>query len=379
MPDSSPGAAELEATVTPTDTAVPGADAGASPPKDGNGVTSEVAAAPGADAGKDGQEGAPPKDAGSGVTEVPKPKTALEAVERSLAKEAAKKEASPTSAKPTEGEADPKAKATDAAQPDDQLPFAKHPRWQEVLKERDTYRVAAEKNQTVIEDLTPKAKHFEELSTWLNSNNLQQDDFASALSIAQAVRNDPAKAYEMLRPVMEQLETLVGERLPADLQKAIADGHMTEEAARLTAKARGEATIANSRLETFEQQRAREAEQRRTQDSQNTENVVVTALNTWESEWAKRDPDAAKVKPFLNELLLFKASQKPPMNAIEARQLAEDCVIEVKNRLRGLVPAPKPKAGGLPQGGHSPSNAVPVPKSALEAAELALSAARHGG
>jgi hypothetical protein len=46
-------------------------------------------------------------------------------------------------------------------------------------------------------------------------------------------------------------------------------------------------------------------------------------------------------------------------------------VKSVDDRFLSFAPAPRPKVGVLPAGG-TPQSAVPVPKSSLEAAQLAL-------
>lgn len=376
---SSPGTEEQVIEQPAQDTSQGGAGAGAS---DG-GVAQDagkVAGAPGeADAGKQDKGGAEASAADDGGGKPKRFKNALEAVQASLAASEAKKEGkspSPATQSKTEGQDDstktPPKKT--AANEDEKLPFSTHPRFKEITAENRTLRVAHEKNEARIKELEPRAKATEDLSSYLRDNNLNRDDFANTLTIMALVRNDPIKAYEVIKPIFEQLEAAAGIRLPADLQKLVEDGRVDEATARELARTRGEKTVLQTRM-ADQSRRSEESETRTAQEqAQAVENEVVAALNQWEKDWLTREPDAARIKPFLEDVLLLKANVKPPMNAEEARALAEECVKEVKQRLRTFIPTPAAKGGGLPPG--TEARPVPsVPTSALEAAKLALAGA----
>ena len=303
------------------------------------------------------------------------PKTALEAAERVMGQV---KDAPPASAKPQDGKPPADGKAPDAkTAADAQLPFKDHPRWKEVTSENRILRVAKEKNETAIKELEPKAQTYDELSGWLKENQLGKDDFAQLLAIGSAVRNDPIEAYKLLQPIMEQLETLVGERLPQDLQQAVANGQITEDAAKQIAKSRGEASVYKGRAETLQRRDAETREQRDREQQERHAETIVQGVVAHVDSWAKRDPDAERKRPFVeegieNELRRRDMNGTPPRNSEEAAEIVRAVVKSVDDRFRSLMPTPKPKVGILPQTG-APQTGTAMPKSSLEAAQLALS------
>lgn len=316
------------------------------------------------------QTAAPDKAAGEG--EPTPPKSALEAAQRVMVKEA-KPAAAPQQTetdKPATDAAKPDGKDV-AAEDDSNLPFKEHPKWKLMSSENRTLKVAKTKNEEAIKALEPKAKTLDELTVYLRDNNLAKDDFQQALTIMAAIRNDPEAAYKQLRGVMDKLELVVGVRLPEDLETRVAAGALDQEAARELAQSRSRAALAQSRAETLEQRRAQDEEARTQSESEGQLKSVVDSLNSWDSEWVKRDPDAQKMRPFVADLLLVRGQEKPPRNAQEARELAEACVVEARKRLTGFIPAPRPKEGALPAGGAHIETAA-VPKSSLDAARAAL-------
>lgn len=312
------------------------------------------------------------------ATEQPKggesaaPKTALEAAKRVMAKEEkAASDAKPQDGKPPESKPD-EAKV-EVEDDDAKLPFKDDPRWKKMSSENRILKVAREKDAAAIKELEPKAKVHDELHGWLTERNIGRDDFSTGLSIIDAVRNDPTKAYELLKPVMTHLETLVGARLPADLAAQVEAGSVTQEIAQELARTRGKAAITEGRLQTTEDRAQRDAEARRAGEFEQQTQTVVTALNTCESAWMKSDPDAAKLLPIVQNNVMVLGDRNPPRNAEDARALFDAALKAAKDQARAFgYRAPAPKDGILPAGGASTTTASPVPKSSLDAAMAAL-------
>lgn len=339
--------------------------------------------APGAPAGGEGAvsdktPAAPAAGAQSG--EAQPPKTALEAAERVMA---GRTEASPASKQPQDGKPqDGKATTDPKAAADAALPFKDHPRWKEVTSELRILRVAKEKNETAIKELEPKAGTYDDLTSFLGDNNLSKDDFAAMLSIASAIRNSPLEAYEMLKPIMERLEAVAGERLPPDLQQLVEAGKMDPEAAKITARTRSEAAIAKGRMEDMGRRSAESQEAQQRREAEERTDGVVKDIVAYVDTWASRDPDAEAKRPLVEqaielELRRLDAQRKSPSTPEEIRAIVDGAVKEANNVLRTFAPRPRPSAGHLPSG-DSPPNAAPVPKSSLEAAQLALSRGATG-
>ena len=178
------------------------------------------------------------------------PKTPLEAAQRVMAKEA-----KDVSAKPQDGEQSP-TKATEDAKPkegeaakgaseDDVPPAVKSsPAYKKLSSENRILQVAKEKNEQAIKDLEPKAKVYEDLSTFIKQGNLSSEDFQSGLTIMRALKMDPPTAYKMLVPVMKELEAAVGVTLPQDLEVEVEAGTISRERAQELSRARADAAIA---------------------------------------------------------------------------------------------------------------------------------------
>lgn len=303
------------------------------------------------------------------------PKSALEAAKAVMAKEQKPGSAEkPLDGKPLTDQAADVAKPAGGEDAPDPR-FKDDPLYKEMSSKLRIGKVAQEKNETAIKVLEPKAKVHDDLVSFLSENNLGRDDFANGMSIMQAVRNDPAKAYELLRPVMERLESMVGVRLPDDLQAKVNAGQIDATTAHELARSRGSESLAREQTKRLQEKQQRDAEQRTRAEAEQSENAVmdtvVSTLNAAEIEWAKSDPDAAKLKPLVNDILMVAGVAKPPRNAEEAKALYTSSVQEAKRRAAGFTPTPQSKTGILPPGGAA-VNTTPVPKSSLDAARAAL-------
>lgn len=341
-----------------------------------------------APAGSEGGGGAPAADGGAGAPdktqsgEAQPPKNALEAAERVMAQRAG---ASPASDKPQDGKPqDQKAIAGAKDQPADAaLPFKDHPRWKEVTSENRMLRVAREKNETAIKELEPKAKGYDDLRGYLSENNLRHDDFAAMLAIGAAIRNDPMEAVRLLQPIWERLQQMVGEVLPDDLKQAVAAGQMTEEAARIASRARAEAAVATGRLKDVERRTAESRDQQEREAEDRRVDGVARQISDYVDTWAERDPDAEQKLPFVNQeielaLRRIESAGRTIRSADEVKKLVDWAVKQVEDRVRSFGPRRAATAGALPAGDGGASNTAPVPKTSLEAAELALQRTRSG-
>lgn len=300
------------------------------------------------------------------------PKTPLEAAKRVMAKEQKQGSETKTQTDATGKPASEKPK--DAPDDEENLPFKDHPAYRKVQSENRILKVAQKKNEEAIKALEPKAQTFDELSGYLQENNLGRDDFANGLTIMVAVRNDPAKALELLAPVVSRLQQVVGITLPADLQKRVDSGELTAEAAQAISRSQGEARLAEARRREAEERVARERQEREQGDGEKAINSVVDAINEAERAWTARDPDAPKLRQMVEDRLLAVGGAKPPRNAEEARQLFDACLADVKKAVSGWS-HPKAKDGPLPSGGATTQTTTVVPQSSLDAARAALASA----
>lgn len=298
------------------------------------------------------------------------PKTPLEAAKRVMAKEG--KPAS--DAKPQDGTQTPPKAADDKSKAEDddsKLPFKDHPTWKKVSSENRTLRKAKELNEVAIKELEPKAKTYDDLNKFFTGNNLSKDDITLGFNVMVAVRNDPAKAYALLQPVMKELEAMVGIAIPPDIQARLDAGVIDAETAQELARTRASDKLSKARVASTEERGTRELQAREAADEEAMWGVITSTLNDAEAEWAKSDPDAAKLKPLLNKAVLVNGQMNPPRNAAQARELFDISLREVKETVGGFIPTPRAREGPLPVSGASITSA-PVPKSSLDAARAAL-------
>ena len=205
--------------------------------------------------------------------------------------------------------------------PDEQLPFHKHPRFQQLINENRTLK------QTTSE--------FQNIDKYRKENNIDEDTFGQALTLAALSKKNPQEFVKTLRSIVDEQEVQLGIKLPADLQKKVDDQLLDVTDAKEIAKLRVEKTL-RERGETTSKQRVEQ--QRITSVSQ--------ALNTIGYELQKKDPT---FKPKTNggpdgvwefalkSFTLLQAS-KPASNAMEATQQFTQCYNEVKQLISSYIP-----------------------------------------
>lgn len=315
MPDQNSPAGTDDKTLSST--IEPGQDAGAT--SDANSADSS-----GADSGKDAN--------GSELD--------LEAVVRKAAQqESPEAEDSSTDGKGSEDskpatseDAEPEGKA-DKQVADEDLPFHKHPRWQEKLRkeqeltqERDSFK--------------GKAERFDRIDEFMREHELTPQEVTQGFEIMALMKHDPGKALEMLAPQLEKLELATGRKLPEDLRKRVEDGAIDPEAAQEVARTRMELAAERHRLARAEQsvQAGREAEVAARQ--QEAVKAMRTAVEGWESEVKGRDPDYPHMQSFITDRTRVLMQAAPPKTPDDAVALVKRAYDEVKASMRKVLPRP---------------------------------------
>ena len=130
----------------------------------------------------------------------------------------------------------------------------------------------------------------------MDDNGITADEAANGFTIMAAMKNSPAKAWEMLKPYVQQLLVASGEVLSPDLQKRVEAGELTAEAASEISKERASRQTLEQG-QTFAQQR----EERRRQ-GELSESLTNTALS-WCQDRQTKDPNfAAKQQLLMDEI-----------------------------------------------------------------------------
>ena len=234
-----------------------------------------------------------------------------------------------------EGDQEEEQAAESDAPKEEQLPFHDHPRWKEVLGQRDEYKAKAERAE-------PCVKYVAELERFRQANRITPERFNEAMTLAALVENDPVAAVGKLRDILVGLETYTGERLTPDLQAKLDaarekhhDGLIDDDTFKAV-----ESTIRDAHKLRVEAKSAELKGQRTTQDIARQQQYAVTeALNAWTSSKSETDTD---FKPSANgeigkfELVraLFAEMwrQAPPETPQAAVSLAEKAYKAIADR-----------------------------------------------
>lgn len=231
----------------------------------------------------------------------------------------------------------------------DKVPFHNHPRWKEMLAERDA--------------LKPKAEQFDKIENFMKTNALSPDEMAEGLKVMALMKLNPVEAHKALKGYVDQLAPLAGEVLPEDLKKEVEEGFIEENRAKELARLKAEREYAFARQKEV-------AEQQERARAVAFQQEVATAVSAWERTEQARDPEwSVKQEMVLDRVKALLASERPS-NPSEAVELARRALADVNSRLRpilGRAAIPKGPTSSL-----SSANTRPKPASLDDLVRMGL-------
>lgn len=321
--------------------------------------TPPVAAAPQDDKEKPA-ESSPAQEAAS-PTEETLSTVVEKAAQESLSREAASAAEKLSSTEKKEPAEESKPAPAEASTEEVPKEFHEHPAWKRIIGERNEAR---EK----ITQLETAARANQGLIDYCRERNITDDQFKNALEIVGLMNADPAKAYERMKPLIEQLEAHVGLRIPDDLAAKVKEGILDPETAAEVARLRAERTFGATR-----QQHETQARQQALVSS------MVEGLNAWDRNKQQTDPDfkdkAVMVRGYFREMYEAKDSSGRSLNPVQTAQdavaLAEKAYAAVNEYLRKFVP-PKAEQRVLATQKATTVNNKKKPGSTREAVAAAL-------
>ena len=244
---------------------------------------------------------------------------------------------------------DDKAKDKASAEADQKLPFHNHPRWKEVVNERDAYR--------------SEAGEYRKITTFMSQNGLTNDEVVEGFQIMALMKTNPAEAHKKISEYKAQLDQFVGEKLPQDIEEKVRDGFVDRDTAKQLAALQAEKQLGQQRQQYVIQQQAEQAR-----------HGIHQAVVSWEQQQKVKDPDwSAKQELVTDQVKLMLASEKPSTPE-EALALVERANSIIRERLARFAPQRRPVTHVASS--TSSANAAPVPKSLLEAVKLGAMASR---
>lgn len=216
--------------------------------------------------------------------------------------------------KATETKTPEEKKAPEGEKEPELPPFHEHPRWKQVVGERDdAVRQLAE--------VKPRLERLNALEAYRQQNRIDDQQLKQALELTALVNSDPKKAVEQLRTVLTNLEYSAGLRLSPDLQEEVDRGLVTQERAE---------EIMNLRAEKEREKiTARQSDEVRYNAAQLE---MIKGVNEWEDKTRTLFPDfkpkADKNAPdglYERTVKSFTLAtiQTPPRSGVEAAALAE--------------------------------------------------------
>ena len=231
------------------------------------------------------------------------------------------------------------------------LPFHKHPRFKELVQQRNEARESAQK--------------FDVMQNYLTEANLSGEEAAIGLDIMAKMKSDPMAALTALKPYVQQLSQAAGIVMPQDIQTRVDDGYLDEDAGRELAIARAEAA---RQKQTNEQM----VQRQQMQTQREYVDYLAETVTNWEENARANDPDYDLKEDLIDARVRAMIAERGqtaqnPQEAIQLAQSAYDQVNEKFNSKFGNRPAMKTASGG--KLGGSPA---PEPQSLQEAIAAAM-------
>lgn len=225
------------------------------------------------------------------------------------------------------------------------VPFNNHPRFKQLIAERNRYR--------------EPARQYGQMQEFLQANAMTAEEAADAWIIAAMMKTDPAGAWDRLKPMVQDLLQRAGHVLPEDLRQRVAQGQMTKEAAIEVSRARASVATTQQQVQFREQQQARQVQNQ-------TVAAVKTAVSEWETTTRARDADFdAKQEALLKEVHWLQRNEgvpRTPAEAVAQVKKAYDAVNKTVTK-----PAPRPsQQRQTTQGRTTSGQPTTAPKTMLE-------------
>lgn len=195
----------------------------------------------------------------------------------------------------------------------DKVPFHNHPRWKEMLSERDA--------------LKPKAEQFEKITKFMSDAGLSAKEMADGMHVMAMMKTNPQEAYKALQGYVNQLAPIVGEVLPDDIRRKVDEGFVDPESAKELAMLKAERDLIVRRQAEMAQRAEQEA-------VVNNQRAMQDAVAQWETTEKAKDPDwSVKYEMVMDRVKALLVTERPS-NPSEAIEIARRALSDVNTRLR---------------------------------------------
>ncbi|QIG74381.1 hypothetical protein EVC08_069 [Rhizobium phage RHph_N65] len=268
----------------------------------------------------------------------------------SVVRDVVKESRASDTASPAEGEEE-NGQAAGAKKEDDEnfsdVPFHKHPRFQQLLRKSKTFEQDAIRYQNV--------------QGFLDREGLSAEEAADGLVIMGLMKTNPAEAWARLQPTLQKLAVAAGVILSDDLQARVQKGELTSDAALEISRARAQASSVQA-AQSFQEQRRRQQEQTSFAQS------LTDAASAWEQDRMAKDPNfGAKQELLMKEVAYLHLKEGRPDTPAGVTAQLQKAYKAVNATFRPAPPPPSPRPAARPvTGGQVAGNQRPAAMSTLD-------------
>lgn len=227
------------------------------------------------------------------------------------------------------------------------VPFNKHPRFQQVLGKLKTAEV--------------DAGRYRNVQAFLDQNGLDGEEAADLLMIGGLMKTNPAEAWRRMAPTVKKILEAAGEVLPDDLAQRVQNGEMSRETALEISRSKANVRSIEGHRSFEQQQAARRQQQERV-------SAIQGEVASWEADRQAKDPNfAAKVPALQREVAFLQSQEGKPDTAEGVRAQLEKAYRAVNDAIPPAAPVQPVRAPITPiRGGQTPKNPATPPKNTLD-------------
>lgn len=269
----------------------------------------------------------------------------------------------------------PKKDEVQLSDADKKLPFHKHPRFVEVIKQHKDATEKLKQADLTLKAVKPEVDFSRMHNQFISQNGIEPSAVNDVMNALARVNTDPVKARALLKPYWDLVDGVGSSTLPVDLQTRVTEGELTEKAAQEIAGLRG-----NRELEERRQRHLQIMAQR------NQAQSVDRFINDLDSNKLNTDPsykpkDSENAPDGLRELthanFIYLQSIRPPASMQDIAKNFDEAytkaVAILKPRVNnGKRLAPKPTLS-------STRSSTPPRKTPVTTREVAAATARKHG
>lgn len=208
--------------------------------------------------------------------------------------------------------------------------FHKHERFKELINQKNEAREQVKELQVRVDDYQPIVN----MHNAIGHENMQ--DFAEILILKErGTREDSIKAINMMKPMLQELMTNVGQTLEPDLQAKVDEGTLDEESARELQALRQENKAVKRNSDNDKETSKKDAHK-------TALNTAQSAANKWEEHKLTSDADYKRKKQFIDDRFLGVVSKLGKMpSAEEVVKILDKIDKDVSKSFKSMVPKKK--------------------------------------